>query len=315
MPDPFVRQDTAAFLAYLNAQTDPKMHELDPVDARAMMRGMAEMADMPVGELAVMRDIPCPGPAGEVPLRLFDARAGRDGGPVLIYFHGGGFVVGDLDSHAPLCAEIARVLDLPVIAVDYRLAPEHPFPAAPDDCEAAARWVASSPAALGLDVRGLVLAGDSAGGSLAIVTALALRDAPADRPVIAQWPIYPAVGDAKEFASFNQFADGFLLTAEGMDYFYRAYRADLGNWRCAPLLADQAGMPPTLVITASLDPLRDQGRAYAAATTLAGVPTVYREAAGTIHGFVNLRRAIPSTSEDIAGCLAQLKLMLAETRV
>ena len=314
MPDPFVRQDTAAFLAYLNAQPGPKTHELDPVEARAMMRGMGNVADMPVGELAVIRDVACPGPAGDVPLRLFDARAGRAAGPAVIFFHGGGFVFGDLDTHAPLCAEIARVLDLPVIAVDYRLAPEHPFPAAPDDCEAVARWVASSPAALGLDVTGLVLAGDSAGGSLAIVTALALRDVPADRPVIAQWPIYPAVSEATQYASFAQFGDGYLLTAEGMDYFHRAYGADLTHWRGAPLLADQTGMPPTLVVTASLDPLRDQGRAYAAATTLAGVPTVYREAAGAIHGFVNLRRAIPSASEDIAACLAQLKLMLGEAQ-
>ncbi|HEX8446050.1 MAG TPA: alpha/beta hydrolase, partial [Sphingomonas sp.] len=230
----------------------------------------------------------------------------------VVFFHGGGFVIGDLDTHASFCAEMSRTLGLPVVSVDYRLAPEHPWPAAPDDCEAAARWVASGAAELGLGVSSLVLAGDSAGGSLCIVTAIALRDTPAAVPVIAQWPIYPLVDNLTRFPSFDRFSEGHFLTRAGMHWFHESYAPDPHHWRSSPVLAPQAGLPPTLVLTAALDPLLDQGRAYAAATIAAGVPTIYREAVGNIHGFLNLRRAIPSSDGDLLACLAVLKPMIAE---
>jgi len=313
-PAPHVRPDVAAFLTYLNAQTGPKTHEMGAVAARQAMGALRDLADLPVGPLAEIRDLAAPGPAGDIPLRLFDARTTRDPGPAVVYFHGGGFVFGDLDSHAPICAEIARTLDLPVIAVDYRLAPENRWPAAPDDCEAAARWVAGSPTALGREITGLVLAGDSAGGALTVITALALREKAAAVPVLAQFPIYPLVDKVDQFASYHALNKGYVLTAESMDWFDDCYRADLSHWRGAPLRASQEGMPPTLVLTAGLDPLRDQGRAYAAATCLAGVPTVYREAVGTVHGFVCLRKLLPSAQQDVAGALAVLKAMLADAR-
>jgi acetyl esterase len=314
MTQPYVRPDVLPFLTFLNAQPGPKVHEMEVTAARKAMRGMKDLADLPVGELAVMRDLVCPAPAGDIPLRLFDPRADRAPAPAVMFFHGGGFVFGDLDSHAPICAEIARTLDLPVIAVDYRLAPENRWPAAPDDCEAATRWVASSPAALDRQVTGLVLAGDSAGGTLTIVTAMALREEPAAAKVLAQWPIYPLVDECPGYQSYHDFASGYVLSKDGIDWFDDAYRADTAHWRGAPIRADQAGMPPTLVITASLDPLRDQGRAYAAATVKAGVPTIYREAVGTVHGFINLRRALPSAVTDVADCLAHLKLMIVEAQ-
>jgi acetyl esterase len=195
----------------------------------------------------------------------------------MVFFHGGGFVLGDLDTHEPACAEIARLLDIPVISVDYRLAPEHPWPAAPDDCEAAARWVAASPDALGRKVTSLVLAGDSAGGTLTIVTTLALRDAPAAAPVIAQWPIYPAVDLRTRYPSTDRFGEGYMLSKAGMVWFNESYQPDFDHWRASPLKADQAGMPPTLVVTASLDPILDQGRAYAAALSRLGCrPSIAR---------------------------------------
>ena len=306
------RPDVEQFLAFLNAMPGPKTHELPPAAARAIYVASKDAADLPVGELAVTRDMTAPGPAGPIPLRLFDARADRPAGPALVFFHGGGFVIGDLDTHAGFCAEMARQLDLPVIAVDYRLAPEHPYPAAPDDCEAAARWVAGSPAALGLSVTGLVLSGDSAGGALTIVTAMALRDSPAAVPVIAQFPIYPTVDRADGYESYALFGEGRLLTKDGMSWFDKAYAPDTGHWRGAPLHGSHHDMPPTLVMTAGLDPLRDQGRAYAAALIAAGVPTVYREAVGNIHGFVTLRMAIASGQHDVSGALAVLKSMIAE---
>ena len=312
MSEPFVRPDVRRFLDYLNALPGPRSHQVGQQEARNMMHASRHVADAPVGELAVIRDVTMPGPGGDLALRLYDARAERDPGPVVVFFHGGGFVLGDLDTHEPFCAEIARLLDLPVVAVDYRLAPEHPWPAGPEDCIAAARWVAESPAELGRQVTGLVPCGDSAGGNFAIIVSLALRDEPATAPVLAQWPIYPAADPAKGYPSFTDFSEGYLLTREGMRWFDECYAPDGKDWRYSPLVKSQEGMPPTLVVTASLDPIRDQGRAYAAACIAAGVATIFREAKGNIHGFINLRKAIPSSDEDIRGCVVALHLLLTE---
>ncbi len=312
MSSVFVRPDVRIFLDYLNKLPGPKSHEVGPAEARIMMQKSRHVADAPVGELAVIRDLVCDGPGGAIPLRLYDARASREPGPALVFFHGGGFVLGDLETHEPFCAEIARQLDMPVVAVDYRLAPEHPWPAGVEDAIVAARWVASSPEALGRQVTGLVLAGDSAGGNFAIVASLSLRDEPAAVPVLAQWPIYPAADPAKGYPSYEDFGEGYLLTHEGMRWFDDCYRPDRNDWRYSPLLKSQEGLPPTLVLTASLDPIRDQGRAYAAATTQAGVPTIFIEARGNIHGFINLRKAIPSSNQDIARCVEALKLLLED---
>ncbi len=308
MSQPYVRPDVQAFLGFLNNLPGPKTHELSAPEARAAYAMMKDIADPPAGALAIKRDLK----AGDIPVRLYDCRDKRAPGSVLVFFHGGGFVIGDLETHDSFCAETARALDLPVVAVDYRLAPEHAFPAAPDDCEAATRWVADSPAELGLHVTSLVLAGDSAGGNLTIVTAQQLRDRPARVPVIAQWPIYPVVDDAPKYQSFTDFGDGYLLTQDAMKYFSDAYRATEGDVRNTPILHNQLGMPPTLLITASLDPLRDQGRAYAGELIRAGVPTVYREAVGNIHGFITLRKAIPSSTSDVAACFNILKDMINE---
>ena len=313
MTGPFVRPDVRAFLDFLNALPGPKSHEAGPAEARVMMAKSRHVADAPTGDLAIMRDLACPGPGGEIGLRLFDSRGTRDAGPLFLFFHGGGFVLGDLDTHEPFCAEMARQLDMPVVAVDYRLAPEHAFPAGVEDCIAAARWLASSPEGLGRQVTGLVTCGDSAGGNFAIVVGLALRDEPAAVPVLAQWPIYPAADPAKGgYPSYTDFGEGYLLTRDGMRWFDDCYRADPADWRYSPMVKSQAGMPPTLVVTASLDPIRDQGRAYAAACIDAGVATVYLEAEGSIHGFINLRKAVPSTEGDISRCVDMLKLLLQD---
>ncbi len=301
------RTDVQMFLTFLNNLPTPKLHELDPVAARAQMVAMGPVAEAETGPLAIIRDLSIPGSDGTIPARLYDARETRTPGPVMVFFHGGGFVIGDLQTHEPYCAEAARALDMPVIAIDYRLAPEHPWPAAPDDCEAATRWIAEN-----IPCTGLIPSGDSAGGNLAIVVTMALRDNPAAAPVIAQFPIYPVVADHNDWQSYHDHGVGKLLTVEAMDYFMNAYAAEAGHIRSAPLGYNHAGMPPTLILTASLDPLRDQGRAYAAALINAGVPTIFREATGNIHGFINLRKAIPSGQADIAGAFAALKAMVAE---
>ncbi|WP_083500153.1 alpha/beta hydrolase [Sphingomonas endophytica] len=306
-PMPFVRPDVGAFLDYLNKLPGPRTHEMEPAAARQVMRAMRDVTDAPPGELAVVRDLSIPGPAGAIPARLFDARETRDAGPAVVFFHGGGWVIGDIDTYASFTAEMARQLDLPVISVDYRLAPEAPWPAAPDDAEAAARWVATSPPELGRAITGLVLSGDSAGGNLTVVTAAALRDAPAAVPVIVQAPIYPATDASRPYESFDAFADGYLLTRDAMTWFGRHYAADPDHARFSPLVASVAGLPPAVIVTASLDPIRDQGRAYAAALALAGVSVTFQEAVGNIHGFITLRRAIPSSRQDVAGYLRAVK--------
>ena len=306
------RPDVAAFLQFLNAVPGPKMHELSPEAARMTMVAMRSVAEVPTGDLAVICNVEIAGPAGPIRARLYDMRETREPGPVMVFYHGGGFVIGDLDTHEPYCAEAARALDIPVVAIDYRLAPENPWPAAPDDCEAVTRWIAASPAELDRGVTGLVLSGDSAGGNLAIVTAMALRDTPAAVPVIVQFPIYPTVDGSADWGSFHEHGEGKLLTHEAMAYFQAAYAAEEGHVRAHPLSHDHAGMPQTLIVTAGLDPLRDQGRAYAGALIEAGVPVTFREAAGNIHGFITIRKAIPSSADDVAALFALLKPMIAE---
>ncbi|KQN93506.1 lipase [Sphingomonas sp. Leaf231] len=312
---PFVRADVRAFLGYLNNLPGPRTHEMTLVEARTAMRAMCDVADPPRGELAVIRDVTIRGAGSDdMPARLYDARETRAPGPAVVFFHGGGWVIGDIDSHASLAAEMARQLDLPVISVGYRLAPEAPFPAAPDDAEAAARWVAESPDALGRAVTGLVVSGDSAGGNLAIVVAAALRDRPAAVPVIVQAPIYPATDATRHYASFDSFADGYLLTRETMAWFGGQYRPVADDPRFSPLAGELAGLPPAVIVSAGLDPLRDQARAYAAALALAGVAVTYQEAAGNIHGFATLRRAIPSSQGDIAAFLDAVNAAVASAQ-
>jgi acetyl esterase len=307
MSEPYVRPDVATFLTFLNNVPGPKVHQLSPTEARSQMRAMGGVAELPVGELAIITDLSIPGLAGPIPARLYDARVNREPGPIMVFFHGGGFVIGDLDTHGPYCAEAARQLDMPVISIDYRLAPEHPFPAAPDDCEAAARWVAEN-----IPCTGLVLSGDSAGGNLTIVTSMTLRDKPAAVPVIAQNPIYPVVSDSDDWQSFRDFAEGYLLTTASIDWFGGAYQSAPVDYRAAPLPHDHTGTPPSVVMTASLDPLHDQGVAYVEALKLADVDVRHVEAEGNIHGLINLRKAIPSSQDDVTNTLSALKKLLAE---
>jgi acetyl esterase len=260
----------------------------------------------------VIRDLTCPGPAGDIPLRLYDTREKRDAAcPLLLFFHGGGFVVGNLESHHALCTELATGMDLPVLAVDYRLAPENPFPAAPDDCEAAARWAAKSPHELGFKVNGLIPIGDSAGGNLAIVTTQSLAETEAMVPVVLQVPLYPMADALEHHESYSVFGEGFFLSARAMEFFDNAYQGAEGDRRTYPILGRHEGTPPTVVMTAGLDPLRDSGRTYAARLVEAGTDVIYLEMRGSIHGWVNMRKAIPSTAKDLADIVAAMKLMLA----
>lgn len=312
MSQHFVRPDVQAFLDMMKANPRPPMSDQLIAFMRTLPPGSIPSLDVPVGELAVIRDAVMPGPGGDIPLRLFDAREQRGAGPVVVYYHGGGFAAGSIDTHAAVCADMARALDLPVVSVEYRLAPENPWPAAPDDAEAAARWVAENGAALGIEPTALVLAGDSAGGNLAAVTAIALRDEPAALPVLFQFLIYPVTDSHQRHPSRDLFADGFFLSSNDMAFFDRAYASDVAHWRASPALAELSGLPPALVVTAGLDPLRDEGRAYAKLLEEAGVTTKLLEADGTIHGFFTYRLHIPSARDDFSEALELANAMLLE---
>ncbi len=308
--DHYVREDVRAFLDMLKQLGRPAVEELPVEEGRQNMRALGQLAEADARDLAIVQDLSCPGPAGEVPLRLFDTRDSRDPGPIVVFIHGGGFVIGDLDVYNNLCTELSYQLDLPVVAVDYRLAPEHPFPAAPDDWEAPARWIASSPTELGRRATGLVIIGDSAGGNLTIVTTNQLCADPAEVPVLVQAPLYPIADDVSQHRSLSDFAEGFLLTRSAMAFFSAHYAGDPKDPRHTPMAGDCSNTPPTVICAAGLDPLGDSGRNYAAHLIQQGIDVTYLESRGNIHGFGNLRKATPSGQRDLENFIAAIRLML-----
>ncbi len=312
MTDAYVRPDVQMILTMMAQSDQPLMSEVDPAAAREMYNMMAAMLEADAVELPRIEDIACPGPAGDIALRLYDSQAERSAEtPVIIFYHGGGFVIGDLESHHSFCTYIARETGIPVVAVDYRMAPEAPFPAAPQDSLAATRWVADNQEQLKLKISGLIPCGDSAGGNLALVVGQIFATEPASVPVVAQFPIYPATRMDAEGGSMDEFAEGFLLTKESMEYFDRHYAPDDDDIHVSPYLGDLAKSPPTVLITAGLDPLRDQGRDYAADLIRHGVNTHFIEMAGNVHGFINLRKAVPSAQQDVDKMIAAWKTLLA----
>lgn len=276
------------FLQMLAAAGTPPFHQMEPAQCRQAINGLMGMMPPSAAVLGSVRDTHIAGPAGELKLRIYTP-AGSGPFPILMYFHGGGFVIGDLDTFDTLCRETAAGAGVVMVAVDYRLAPEHPFPAASDDCLAATRWAAAHAGEIGGDSSRIGVSGDSAGGNLAAVTALRLRDegGPALK---AQLLIYPVVdADPDAYPSMTENADGYLLTRADMNWFVGHYVRDpaaLASPVLRPIKAtSHAGLPPALVITAEFDPLRDEGNAYAARLAAAGVAVEHRCYEGAIHGF------------------------------
>lgn len=306
---PYVRDDVSQVLALLAQQPGPQMQDVDPPTARQMMAAMIGLMERPAPALQRKEDIRIPGPAGEIPARIYQKMAPTGPSLVITFFHGGGWVIGDVATYDSLCADIAAESGHTVISVDYRLAPEAPFPAATEDCIAATRWVAGSPEVIGHPVTGQVLAGDSAGGNLAAAVS---RELAREVPLLAQWLIYPGVDMAASGGSLDEFAEGYLLTAAGMVWFMEHYQPDPEHPWASPLRASEwDGLPPALVFTCGLDPLRDQGRAYAARLAETGHRVIFREAKGQIHGSMTLRGAIGSAQEDLLGQLSDLRALLA----
>jgi acetyl esterase/lipase len=265
-------------------------------ELRQQLRVMVSLMDEPAPALARIEGIRIPGPAGEIPARVYSASAATTPLPAVVYFHGGGWVQGDLETHHGLCARLAKHAGVLVVAVDYRLAPEHKFPAAVDDCLAAYRWARAKGRDVGADPARVAVAGDSAGGNLsATVSQLA---ASVGSPVpTCQVLIYPAVDFSLDTESHREMVEGHVIPRERVLWYMQQYLrndADKTDRRASPLRASSlTGQPPALIVTAGFDPLRDEGRAYGDRLREAGVDVVYREYPGQIHAFVSLTKAIP----------------------
>lgn len=282
------------FLDLLAASQLPPYEESTIQGARDRMEAVA-MLERPAEPVALVRDLTASTPHGDIPLRLYHPKPGQTLS-ALLYFHGGGWVVGSIASHDRLCRAIANAADCAVISVGYRLAPEHKFPAAVIDADAAFHHVITHAAELGIDAQHVAVGGDSAGGNLAAVVALHARAAGGVQPK-AQLLLYPALGGPEVTASKKQFATGYLLTAGAMKWFSSHYvrtAQDLYDPDVAPSLAtDHRKLPSTYILTAELDPLRDEGEAYAERLFRAKVPVTLRRWDGMIHGFLQLTGIAP----------------------
>jgi acetyl esterase len=284
------------------------MSTLTPARARAQMEAATPLLG-PSPNVARVEERAFRGPGGSVPVRLTYPEGDRPF-PGLVFFHGGGWVIGSIETHDALCRAITRAAGVAVASVGYRLAPEHKFPAAADDAYAAAAWVAERAGELGLDPRRIAVGGDSAGGNLAAVAALKARDL--GQPRLAfQLLLYPITNDDLETPSYLENAEGYMLARSDMAWFWRQYLADPSQGRhphVSPLRAeDLAGLPPALVITAEYDPLRDEGEAYAARLAAAGVPTRLIRYPGMIHGFIRRYNLLDQGREALDEIAAALR--------
>ena len=293
----------------------PKLHEIGPQAARAAMRASVfRGGDTPIGRI---ENRSVPGPAGDVPVRVYTP-LGENAAvlPGLIFYHGGGFVIGDLDSHDDLSRCLANGSGCRVVSIDYRLAPEHPFPAAVEDCFAATKYIAAHASEFGIDPKRLAVSGDSAGGNLAAVVCQ-LAKTEGGPHIVFQLLIYPVtqLGAAAETASMRENAKGYFLEKDSMDWFTRLYAPDMSfrsDPRLSPLLCtDLAGLPPAYVVTAGFDPLRDEGKAYADKLDAAGVAVTYVNYPGMVHGFFSMRGLIPKAREAVSAAAAAVKESVA----
>ena len=297
----------------------PPTHTLSPPEARAFYLERRAITQPAPPDVAEVRALHAEGPGGAIALRAYRPRGAAPDAvlPVLVYFHGGGWVIGDLDTHDVLCRELANGSGCAVIAVDYRLAPEHRFPAAYDDALAATRWVARHAAGLRVDPARLAVGGDSAGGNLAAGVTLAARDnADGGGPlaIAYQLLIYPGVDMRRGHPSHQANGQGYVLTHETMVYFMAHYIPDAAqhtDWRASPLLAEShASLPPALVITAGYDPLVDEALDYARALSAAGTHVSYTCFSRQIHGFITMGKVFDEANTAVALCASELRRAL-----
>ena len=296
----------AGVLERIHRANRPKFHSLSPKQARIGYLMGSEILDLPRAPLARVESINVPGADGPLQARLY--APSFDTLPVLLYLHGGGFTIGSLDTHDSLCRQLALRSGAAVLSLDYRLAPEHRFPAAVDDCWAVMRWLFASAAALGLDGTRIAVGGDSAGGTLAAVCALHARDL--GLTLALQLLITPGTTAHADTPSHRQFAEGYLLDAASIAWFFNHYidAAQRSDWRFAPLNADDhGGLAPACLVLAEFDPLVDEGIAYADVLRAAGGQVALELFRGVTHDFIKMGRSIPEALTAIGACAAALK--------
>ena len=273
--------------AYLETRQPLPLSDETVAEARLASEGESERLGGPPEPVAAVEELSAPGSAGPVRVRVYRPE-GEEPFAGLLWFHGGGWVIGSLDTHDRICRALCRRAGALVCSVDYRLAPEHRFPAALEDAWAATRWVADQAVALGVDPARLAVGGDSSGGNLAAAVALQARRA--GLPLTLQALVYPVTDHRFDTASYDEFADGYGLTGEGMRWFWEQYLGPAGNGsavEASPLrAADLRDVAPALVLTAEADVLRDEGEAYAGRLLAAGVPVTLTRYAGMVHGFL-----------------------------
>jgi acetyl esterase len=304
----------AALLRLMEEKKIPPTHTLTPAQAREYYLVRRAVTQPAPQEVAAVRELKARGPAGEIPLRLYRPLGSTPNEtlPVLVYYHGGGWVIGDLDTHDVLCRELCNLSGCAVVAVHYRLAPEHRFPAPIEDGIAATRWVHANASELHLDGDRLAVGGDSAGGNMAAVVALAARDQ-GGLPIKFQLLIYPATDARRQHRSHTTNGSGYLLTRDTVRYFHDHYidSKDDTDWRASPLLhPNLRDLPPAFVITAGYDPLRDEGTEYAQKLTDNGNTATLVCFERQIHGFITMGKVIDEANVAVQLCAAQVKQAL-----
>ena len=308
-----INPDAAKVVELIIASGRPPYPTIGHVAAREIFVASRAILQPDPAPVAEVRDLAAKGPAGPIPLRLYRGKGteAKSPQPTLIYYHGGGWVLGNLDSHDGVCRDIANAARCTVISVDYRLAPEAKFPAAADDSIAAAQWIHDNAAELGVDRTRLAVGGDSAGGNLSAVVALHARDNGGPK-LRLQVLIYPSADMSSVYPSYEEFAEQLPLTRTTMDWFVDLYlrnrNEDAKDWRASPLHAKSlAGLPPAFVVTAAMDPLRDEGEEFARALLKAGVPVEVKRFDGQIHGFLTMGRIVKDSAVAVADIATELR--------
>jgi acetyl esterase len=301
-----------AVLDLIRESGRPALHTLSPAEAREVSTAAVPVLQPDPQEVAEVEDLACPGPAGPIGLRRYRG-LGTDPAaalPCLVFIHGGGWVIGSLATYDQLCRSLANHLGACVISVDYRLAPEHRFPAAVEDCAAALRFVSAQAAALRIDAARIAVGGDSAGGNLSAVMALMGRDGTVPAPGF-QLLLYPVTDLAAEARSYDRCIEGYPLTATTMRWFIDHYAPDAASrtdWRASPLrAASLAGTAPAFVMTCGYDPLSDEGAAYARRLDGEGVPVTQLHVATQMHAYLTMGRLIPTSDLTLRQAAAALR--------
>jgi len=292
----------------------PPVNSMTPVEARSSYRSRRTFTQPDAPEVFKVEDKVVSYEGVNVPVRVYHPHAAQSQAalPGLVYLHGGGWTVGDLDTHDVLCRSLCLQADIVVVSVDYRMGPEHKFPAAYDDTVAAFNWTVAHAASLGIDASRIAIGGDSAGGNLSAAACLGLRGQ-AVQPAF-QLLIYPATIMWQDTASYHANGKGYMLTQESIAYYTENYlrnREDAKDWRASPQLAEShAGLPPAFVMTAGFDPLRDEGLMYANALSKAGVSAQYICFERQIHGFITMGRVMQEANTAVSLCASVLKANL-----